>query len=89
MTPRGRFITITLMAVLMPFAGPGTSVWAQSYTAPAGIPPETAPGGLTGVHGSQEMREGAASFGSRMTTLRPGKAPSHGRVHRRAKLVRD
>ncbi|WP_187276005.1 hypothetical protein [Methylobacterium sp. WL116] len=45
MTPRGRFITITLMAVLMPFAGPGTSVWAQSYTAPAGIPPETAPAG--------------------------------------------
>ena len=43
MTPRGRFITITLMAVLMPFAGPGTSVWAQSYTAPAGIPPRDRP----------------------------------------------
>lgn len=49
MVSRKNLVPFTLSVVMLATFGGGITAHAQSYTAPAGIPPETTPGGLTGV----------------------------------------
>ena len=60
MASRKSLVSFTLAAGMLSTAGGGIAARAQSYTAPAGIPAETAPGGLTGVFGSRLARTAPA-----------------------------
>lgn len=66
---RKNLVPFTLTVAMLATDGGGIAAHAQSYTAPAGIPPETAPGGLTGVDRTLRTRTALPSVPNRAMEL--------------------
>ena len=87
MVSRKYLVPFTLAAVMLSTATGGFSARAQSYTAPAGIPAETAPGGLTGVFGSRRARTASAPVAGWVMVPPEDTASMRGAPRHRARAI--
>lgn len=88
MASRKNLVPFTLSVVMLATAGGGIAAHAQSYTAPAGIPPETAPGGLTGVDRTPRTRTAPPSVPNLAMSVYADAVPSRTASRRHPRAAR-